>query len=214
MADSKKEIDTDETPQPKASMMPVIFISLGVFVVSVAGFSWMEGLFGPPPETPKTEVIHDAVPDEFAEPSSEAQQGYMRKQTVRPGSLLDEAINPKDDTTDYAAESMWIEREKKNLKLERAAIDKKKKELQALHKKVQSLLGQVEKEKTQRIVMMAKLYDNMDPEAVAKQINNMADKTVIRLLPQMNTRTAAKVMALIDPKRAANITTKLLALDQ
>lgn len=214
MADAKEEVDTDETPQPKASMMPVIFLSLGVFVVSVAGFSWMEGLFGPPPEAPQTELVEDAVPDEIDEPYPSAQQGSMGKQTARPGSLLDDAINPKEDTTDHAAETMWIEREKKNLKLERAALDKKKKELKALHKQVQSLLGQVEEEKTQRIVMMAKLYDNMDPEAVAKQINNMADKTVIRLLPQMNTRTAAKVMALIDPKRAANITTKLLALDK
>ena len=214
MADSREDVEVEETEQPKASMMPVIFLSLGVFVVSLAGFSWMEGLFGPPPPDPQAELIEDAVPEEYPQSIPQVQQNSMARQMVRPGSLLDDALNPTADTTDHGAELMWIEQEKKNLKVERAAIDKKQRELQALHKEVNSLLNRVEERKTQRIVMMAKLYDSMDPEAVANQIKNMGDKTVITLLPQMNTRTTAKVMALLDPKRAATITTKLLALDQ
>lgn len=215
MADSKEEAkETEETPQPKAGMMPVIIISLGVFVLSLAGFSWMEGLFGPPPEAPRAEVIEAAMPEALAQPAAEADRNSMARQEARPGSLLDDALNPGKDTTDHSAEVVWIEQEKKNLKLERVALNKKLLEIQALEKDVRALLGQVEQKKTQRVIMMAKLYDSMDPEAVARQINNMGDKTVITLLPQMNTRTAAKVMALLDPKRAANITTKLLALEQ
>ena len=96
---------------------------------------------------------------------------------------------------------------------QRRDLDARAVEFESLRKEIEGLLSRVQEHKTERLKMMARVYNSMDPGAAAKQLSAMDDNTVILLLPQMNTRTAAKVMAAIEPRRAAKLISKMLALD-
>jgi flagellar motility protein MotE (MotC chaperone) len=231
MADEKKDekIESKDgkgepSAKPAAGMKAVILVCLGVFLVATAGFAWMEGLFGPAPAVPLALVAETAV--DSTTPSVEApaqvspEHETLAQAASRPASntLAQESAHPGQSTDAPTAPSSreseeWLNNEKAQLAQRRAEVDQKTKELERLKSEIEQLLARVQETKSERIVMMAKLYDSMDPEAVARQISSMDDRTVVLLLPQMNTRTAAKVMAAIDPKRAAQITTKMLALE-
>ena len=212
MADEVKETEARST-KPGSHLKPVLLVSLAVFVVSLAGFAWLEGLFDPAPQ-PEQVAEAEAVP---ADTSAQGTSAPAEPRAVPATTLADATPEldegPPPDVSNHEAEE-WLRQEKRVLQQERREIDKKKRELELLKEDIEKLLARVQEAKSERIGMMAKLYDSMDPEAVAKQINNMDDRTVVTLLPQMNTRTAAKVLALLDPQRAAQITTKLLAMDQ
>jgi flagellar motility protein MotE (MotC chaperone) len=212
MADEAKETEVKKK-KPGSSLKPVLVVSLGVFLVSLAGFAWLEGLFGPAPQpAPAAQVEAPAEDSTVQETRPPAAPEPQQSATMAEATPL-AAAGPPPGVSNHEAEE-WLRQEKRVLQQERREVDKKIQELELLKKDIEQLLARVQEVKSERIGMMAKLYDSMDPEAVAKQINNMDDRTVVTLLPQMNTRTAAKVMALLDPQRAAQITTKLLAMDQ
>lgn len=233
MVDEKRDEKKDdkksaEAAAPASSMKPVLWVCLGVFLVATAGFSWMEGLFGPAPVSQPLEAHADSTADSSAHAAPPAEHAYVSPENEtlaqaasRPdrGSLQQESAhaasaNPASLPSSGTPEDQeWLNNEKRQLAQRRMELDQKAKELEKLKTEIERLLARVQESKTERIVMMAKLYDSMDPEAVARQISSMDDRTVIMLLPQMNTRTAAKVMASVDPKRAAQITTKMLALE-
>lgn len=206
-------------PQPKASFKPVLFAALGVFVLSLGVFSWLLGVFTQKPAVTTAEHT-EAAAAQHTEATPTEQSNPMAKQDL-PAEDTMSGSRPEISEEDYTSglvDSMeaasWLAKEKLDIQQQHVELDAKKRELSLLKRDIEKLLERVQEAKTERIVMMAKLYDTMEPEAVAKQISSMDDRTVVMLLPQMNTRTAAKVMALLEPKRAAQITTKLLALDQ
>ena len=206
-------------PQPKANFKPVLFTALGVFVVALGVFSWLLGVFTQKPTATTAEHTVAATTQHTEAPAAGA-ANPMAKQDL-PAEDTMSGIRPEISEEDYTSglvDSMeaasWLAKEKLDRQQQHVELDAKKRELGLLKRDIEKLLERVQEAKTERIVMMAKLYDTMEPEAVAKQISSMEDRTVVMLLPQMNTRTAAKVMALLEPKRAAQITTKLLALDQ
>jgi flagellar motility protein MotE (MotC chaperone) len=211
MAEENKDVSADSTTA-KMSLKPLILVSLAVFVVSLAGFAWMQGLFGPPPSN--EQALDDQAPaaDQTATEMPRGEEETLSDPTLA-ADVSDAPATAAATTGGYEAEE-WLRKEKRLLQEQRREIETKTRELQLLKRDIEALLAKVQEAKSERIGMMAKLYDNMDPEAVAKQINSMSDQTVVTLLPRMNTRTAAKVMALLDPKRAAQITTRLLALEQ
>jgi flagellar motility protein MotE (MotC chaperone) len=232
MADEKKdekEKKAEVAAKPASGMKSVILVCLGVFLVATAAFAWMEGLFAPAPVAPDQQVMADSLldstqasstPAEHA-PSPENETLAQAASRPNPNTLQQQSasasaadLSQPVAQTGSREEEMSLAGEKRQLAMQRQELEKKQKELEGLKSEIEQLLARVQESKSERITMMAKLYDSMDPEAVARQISSMDDRTVILLLPQMNTRTAAKVMAAIDPKRAAQITTKMLALEQ
>jgi flagellar motility protein MotE (MotC chaperone) len=211
----EKEAAPAAEAKPKSSMMPVILVAVAVYLGATGGFSYMLGAFEPPPPPEVAEKTAGGGAGEEEAGNQLADQFAYADAEEDPDAYLHEAY--RDDDRHSGIDSLkvvkWLEREKLDIRQQRDAIESQKRELVLLKRDIEKLLAKVQKVKSERIGMMAKLYDSMDPEAVAKQISNMADRTVVMLLPQMNTRTAAKVMALLDPKRAAQITTKLLAME-
>lgn len=206
----EKEAAPAAEPKPRSSMMPVIIVALVVYLGATAGFSLMLGAFDPPPPlevaeepTPDRESGEGAVDTRTLAETATEPTGYPHEVNRENGGDVVDSTEPK-----------WLEQERLNIKQQREAIESEKRELASLRRDIEKLLATVQEAKSERITMMAKLYDSMDPEAVAQQIGSIEDRTVVMLLPQMKTRTAAKVMAHLDPKRAAQITTRLLALDQ
>lgn len=230
MADEKKEErgnskegKGDASARTKSGMKAVVLVCLGVFLAAAAGFAWMDGLFAPPPLAPvahesdstldSTVLIHATSYNETPDQQSMAGAASRPSQNTL-AEALQEAESPASGTDQMAGETEeWLKQEKLTLSRKQAELDQKSRELEKLKTEIEHLLTRVQETRSERIVMMAKLYDSMDPEAVARQISSMDDRTVVMLVPQMNTRTAAKVMAALDPKRAAQITTKMLALE-
>jgi len=212
MAEEKEAAPAAEA-KAKSSMLPVIVVALVVYLGSTAGFSYMFGAFDPPPPPA---VAEETTPDPAAQEAPRHDEPTTLAEAAKmPDSYMHESYGQDSDGVVDSLESVqWLERERTDIKQQRDAIESQKRELALLKRDIEKLLAKVQEAKSERIIMMAKLYDSMDPEAVAKQIGKMDDRTVVMLLPQMNTRTAAKVMALLEPQRAAQITTKLLAMDQ
>lgn len=227
MADEKKDEKNEsrdakgEGARRSSGMKPVILVCLGVFLAAAAGFAWMDGLFSktPLPVVEATDATKDSTVTLHATAAGEAPaQETLAESAKTPQyntlAQLQNAPEPPASAAEASRETEeWIAQEKADLKRKQTELDVKSRELEKLKTEIEQLLARVQETKSERIVMMAKLYDSMDPEAVARQISSMDDRTVVMLLPQMNTRTAAKVMAAIDPKRAAQITTKMLALE-
>jgi flagellar motility protein MotE (MotC chaperone) len=219
MNEEKPDEKAAPPPQAKASFKPVLFTALGVFVVALGVFSWLLGVFTQKPAQTAAEQT-EAAASQTADGHAQEASNPMAKQDAPVEDTLS-GSRPEISEEDYTSglvDSMeaasWLAKEKLDIQQQHVELDAKKRELTLLKHDIEKLLERVQEAKSERIVMMAKLYDTMEPEAVAKQISSMEDRTVVMLLPQMNTRTAAKVMALLEPKRAAQITTKLLALDQ
>jgi len=218
MVEEKQDAAADEKPkQPKTPSRLLLFVIPGlVFLCSMAGSAWMLGLFAPPAYTPVAENIQTGTPADTA--VAQTPENPMAKQPIDAypaGSLGSSVPEPQGPSGEIEAEgSARLRAERERLLTESTELESKRRELQLIKQDIEKLLARVQEAKSERIAMMAKLYDSMDAEAVAKQIASMDDRTVVMLLPQMNTRTAAKIMALLEPKRAAQIATKLLALDQ
>ena len=213
----------DRSAGSSSGMKSVIMVCLGVFLAATAGFAFMEGLFSPAPKAPRADAA-DSTLDSTVTLHAAKESGSPELET------LAEAARPpqhsmlaqvQDAPEHHGAEQAQASREaeaslnqqKADLSRKQAELDGKSRELQKLKTEIEQLLARVQETKSERIVMMAKVYDSMDPEAAARQISNMDDRSVVLLLPQMNTRTAAKAMAALDPKRAAAITTRMLALE-
>lgn len=196
-----------------SSMLPLVLVAGVVYLSSTVGFSYLFGAFDSPPANVAVEATTESDSG-GAEDTIHNQSTTLAEASEQPDSDGHEAYQEGiDGVVDSVAAVEWIERERIDLKQQREAIETQKQELTSLKSDIEKLLAKVQEAKSERFVMMAKLYDSMDPAAAAKQISNMDDRNVVMLLPQMNRRTAAKVMALLDPQRAAKITTKLLAMD-
>jgi flagellar motility protein MotE (MotC chaperone) len=214
MAEEKQDEKTSEK-SAKPSKLPLILVPGLVFVISLGVSSWMLGVFAgkapastePVAENPVEAPVATGEVDHETNPMAPHEEDKLKDLPGRPST----GYSAYEDSLQTES---WLAREREKLTREEAEIAGKRRELQALKKDIEGLLAKVQEARSERIAMMAKLYDNMDAEAVAKQIANMDDRTVVMLLPQMNTRSAAKIMALLEPKRAAQITTKLLALEQ
>ena len=106
----------------------------------------------------------------------------------------------------------WIQKEVAKLEEEKTAIENKKKELETLDAKVNQGLQKLQQVESARMVSLARLYDGMRPEEVAKLFENLDDSMVVAILPRMKAANAAKLLALLPPKRAALISTQLISV--
>jgi flagellar motility protein MotE (MotC chaperone) len=228
MALQSQESETRNDEEKVLSIMkPGNLVPVLVFVVSTAAFAWMHGLFRPG-ASPEPSVlaaveqagIVDRLPQSNKEQFSDTNHSDATagNQSHAQGSRIQANAAP-DTLTDANAmrtaqkQEQWVQNELLLVAQQRQDLDAREADLVSLKQEISNLLSKVQEHKSERITMMARVYNNMDPRAAAKQLSTMDDHTVLLLLPQMNTRTAAKVMAAIEPGRAAQLTSKVLALD-
>lgn len=106
----------------------------------------------------------------------------------------------------------WLEKEKNKLVKRERSLDLKKRELEKVDRKVSQKLLRIEQAESSRISQLAKLYDSMDPQAVAQLMRNLEDEIVVELLPRMKSKNAAIVLSLLPPKRAAQLSKQMITL--
>ncbi len=106
----------------------------------------------------------------------------------------------------------WLDQKKAELdKRERDLTDREAK-LEKLNKDVAAKTLKFEQASSDRVTNLAKLYDGMDSDAVAKLVANLDDSLVVAILPRMKQKNASQLLALIPPQRAAKISKAMITL--
>ncbi len=106
----------------------------------------------------------------------------------------------------------WLEQETARLADRKAELDKRERELNRLDKEVTQKLLKLEQAETARVNTLAKLYDGMDPRAVAQLMANLDDETIVSILPRMKLKNASAVLALLPPQRGARLSKQMITI--
>ncbi|MBD3404481.1 hypothetical protein GF420_16445 [candidate division GN15 bacterium] len=106
----------------------------------------------------------------------------------------------------------WIETEMARLAEKEAELNQRQKELERLDKIVSQKVLKLEQAESSRIAALARLYDGMDPRAVAKLVANLDDATVVSILPRMKQKNASQVLSLMPAARAAKLSKQMITI--
>ena len=113
---------------------------------------------------------------------------------------------------DSIQKANWFRKEQARLNKRKDSLDAREKKLVALDQEVSQKITRIEKVQSTRIANLARLYDDMDAEAVAKLMANLDDATVVSILPRMKNKNASAVLALFPAQRAARISKQLITI--
>lgn len=100
--------------------------------------------------------------------------------------------------------------EKADLQSQKEQLTKEKKELEALREEIHQLLADKSKAEEDKMYNLAKIYDGMDQENVARVFSQMEDSLVVVILPKMKPANASQVLEFLPPDRSARISKMLL----
>jgi flagellar motility protein MotE (MotC chaperone) len=129
-----------------------------------------------------------------------------------PADKLPAAESVDVANSDSAQAVSWIEQEKARLADREKELDARDKQLNVRESQVKQMMLVLEQAESSRISKLAKLYDGMDANVVAKLVANLDDETVVALLPRMNTKNASAVMGLMPPVRAAKLSKQMITI--
>ena len=124
----------------------------------------------------------------------------------------EEAPVDSTDTNAVVDTLSQIQKERALLAAEKSDLDRNRTELGEKENKVNQGLAKIEQAEAARIISLARLYDGMKAEEVARLFENLDDSLVVAIIPRMKPVNAAKLLALLPPKRAASISTQLITV--
>ncbi|MCD6420072.1 MAG: hypothetical protein J7L41_05110 [Synergistetes bacterium] len=102
-----------------------------------------------------------------------------------------------------------LNQREKELEKKEKEVSLREKKLKDLKFKAEELMSQaVDLDKNYRI--LAKLYSEMQPGEAADVFTNLSDDIVVNILKRMDGEKAAKIISLMDPRRAADITRRMM----
>lgn len=171
------------------------------------------------PAVAKVDSTDDAIASDdsldAAADSAEAAAEITRNIAAMADAMADHddlelgASAPQDDSLEAAD---WLNTEKQKLTLRETDLAAREKELQKKDYEVSQKLLKVEQVSADRVTNLAKLYDGMDSDAVAKIMSNLEDDLVVAIIPRMKQKNASTVMALLPPQRAAKLSRQIITL--
>jgi len=184
---------------------PVILIVVGLvtFVVFLAAFSYMMGVFNPKPPA-RADAPGPAAP---AADSTQTQAQQFVSDFGRAAAAVEASQTSGVDTMAQLSE---LDQRHKEIAAEEASLRVERQELTALKSQVEQLLSQKKAIAGEKVLYLAKLLDGMKQEELASLMAKLDDKTILVVLPSMKPQNASKVLALLPPERAAQLTTQLL----
>jgi len=106
----------------------------------------------------------------------------------------------------------WFAKQFDSLSKRQAEIDSRENQLEKLEYKVEQSLIKLDQAESNRIIKLARLYDGMKPDEVAKLFANLPDSIVTSILPRMKPASASKILGMMPPKRAARLSTQLITV--
>lgn len=207
--DESEGAEKGSSKKKRSGISPLVLIISGVvsMVVFVGIFSYMMGVFDPPPpETAEESADAAAVEDTLPTAPGVWHTEFGRAAAVASAVQDSGAI-------DTAHELSILDRRQREIAADEAHLDKERRELNRLKQEVEVLLANQNAVANEKVIYMAKLLDAMKPDEITGLISELDDKTILKVLPRMKPKNASQVLALLPPKRAAQIATTLLESD-
>lgn len=136
--------------------------------------------------------------------------GEAEENAAKLGASLDDKNQTSKKDSIEALD--WITTEKKKISQERVELDKLKKRLDAQERTIDQKLRQVDQAAAAKLNSLAKLYDGMKPDQVARMIVKLEDKLIVSILPRMKKANASKILGLMPPSRGARISKQMITL--
>ena len=229
--EEKKDQETSEQKprKSKSPLMTYVIVAVGALVITIGS---MLALIKPPAAN-EADDDDGYASDEYEESGVDSDEEDMDVEDIFSGladlSFLEatpfsnheesivnedgsissngEMINEKDTLT----AEQWIEREKKTLAAEKVAQDRRERELNLRERDIDQKLTKLQQIKASKYNDLAKLYDGMKPEQVARLIIKLDNKTIVAILPRMKRANASKILGLMPPERGARISREMIA---
>lgn len=229
--EEKKDQETSEQKPKKSNspLMTYVIIAVGTLAITIGS---MLALIKPP-------VANEAgdddgyASDEYEEAGEDSDKEDMEVEDIFSGladlSFLEATpfSNPKEtivnedgsissngemvNEKDTLTAEQWIEREKNTLATEKAAQDRRERELNLRERDIDQKLTKLQQIEASKYNDLAKLYDGMKPEQVARLIIKLDNKTIVAILPRMKRANASKILGLLPPERGARISREMIA---
>ncbi len=242
MSEPKKatapEKDAESTPKQSGGLFknPIVLyaaLGLGSLLVTVGIVIALGGSQGS--NTPATEPVKadSAQVKPSVEVATESDENSIEAEAERTLAAMDslEAIESvgadekegsTSPTTNHDKMTLrdslkavdWFDTENAKLELRKRDLEKKERDLAAAEKSVDAKLAKLNQAESARVAELAKLYDSMKPEQVARLVAQLDDNMVVSLLPRMKPANASKVLATIPPDRAAKISHDMITLTE
>ena len=130
-----------------------------------------------------------AIDEKLSSPPPEAQPTEGEQKEEKKDEKKEEK---KDEKKDDLPKPIKKEEESKPIVLTKEEIEKQQKEAEAAERK--------------RVSKLAKLYNEMKPEAAADIMTDLDDEIAVAVLQKMDESQAAKVLASLDPGHSARLT--------
>lgn len=122
----------------------------------------------------------------------------------------------KADSVKAAQDSVialgWLGKEKERLTQKENDLNIREVKLNKLDQEIARKLLKLEQVTTSKIADLAKLYDGIEPKAVAAMMANLDDETIVAVLPRMKQKIAAQVLGMMPPARAAQISKQMITI--
>jgi flagellar motility protein MotE (MotC chaperone) len=106
----------------------------------------------------------------------------------------------------------WIAKEKERLRQKETDLSTREVKLGKLDSEVSRKMLKLEQVTTSKIADLAKLYDGIDPKAVAAMMASLDNETIVVVLPRMKQKNASQVLGLLPPARAAQISKQMISI--
>lgn len=236
MSDEKKPTeevaeDSEKKTAGKGGLMKMlVFVAIGLIVIVGVAVGTLFLLGGEKqasePMAEETEIATEGE-ETFDEGEVDESMAWLEDD----GSVLDQiknnlafldyepdmsALETEEEPAMTAEDSLeavnWLEKENQALDLRRSEIETRQKELERLDRSVSQKLLTLEQVESNRVAQLARLYDSMDPRAVAKVLSNLDDATVVTILPRMKIKNASAVLQLFPSVRAARLSKRMITI--
>jgi len=216
--DEKEESSEEKSPKGVLINLKTIIIGAGVFVICLAAFSFVMGVFSPAKEQPAQEpgAVEEALGTAPATEDNgnrnvetEWGEGYV-EDPQDPDVVSSDSVLTEEDST---AHMVWYLAQRQEIEEERTIIRIEAAKLKNLKMEYETLINRVEGIEHENIINMAKLFETMKAEEVASIMENIPNAKVGMILQKMKKQSASKVMASLPSERAARITMELIDID-
>ncbi|HSG98864.1 MAG TPA: hypothetical protein VLB27_02375 [candidate division Zixibacteria bacterium] len=232
----------NETPAPapskKSDLVLYLTVGIGALVVAVAAALALGDLGSPhdnaPSEQPSAQVKVDTKGSSAASNDDKslldqiddldflntdeleaAAKGAASELAQRLGGATADspATNQETLSAEDSLEALnWLGQEKQRLAQWEQELTARKRKLDAQEHAVDQKLKKVDQAEANRLTSLAKLYDGMKHDQVARMIVKLDDNTIVSILPRMKTANASKILGLLPPDRGARISQKMITL--
>ena len=209
-----EESSEEQAPKGVLINLKTIIIGAGAFVIFLAGFSFLMGVFSPSaePVADQSAVVEDsashgtgASAHKGDSATSEWGEGYEDPVIITSDSIMSEE--------DSVAQVKWYQAQRQEIEEERTKLRVEAAQVKHLKMEYETLLNRVEGIEHENIANMAKLFETMKAEEVARIMENIPNSKVGMILQKMKKQSASDVMASMPAERAARITMELIDID-